>query len=356
MSTEAKSMEPTNSEPEPIALPRAFLGGILMGLANIVPGVSGGTMILAMGIYDAFIGAVARLTRLRWNVALFVFFGVFGLGLVIALVTGSKLAVTLVAEQRWVMYSIFIGLTLGGVPELVSQCRPAKATVWIGGAVGLALMCALAFALESTPVPQNLATFTLIGALAASSMILPGISGSTILLIFGMYEVVIGSLSSDALREDFMGSAMIVGPVAIGAAIGIALLSNVLKHCLSHYRLGSHGLLMGLLLGSLLIIYPFQEPVNSELAIKSQRKAVAMAIEGKSAAEIEERRGVLYSDEDLLRVLADYGELTPGDLKRMGDELRRFSPSGSQIGVSLLLILAGFGITQLIGRLGGGKA
>jgi putative membrane protein len=331
---------------------RVFFSGILMGLANVVPGVSGGTMILAMGLYDAFIDKVARLSSFRWNLGLFIFFAIFGVGLVIALVGGSKVAVTLVAEQRWIMYSLFIGLTLGGVPELIAQCRPAKATVWIGGVIGFALMATLAFVLDSAPVPQNMMSFFLVGALAASSMILPGISGSTILLIFGFYEVVIGSLSSDALREDLMGSLMIVGPVGAGAAVGIALLSNVLKVCLAKYRLGSHGFLMGLLVGSLLVIIPFQEPVNAELAVKAQRKAVAMVLEGATAEQIEEQRGVQYDDVALARIRKEYDGKTATELKRMSDKLTYFSPSLLQALSSLGLIIAGYIITQLIGRLG----
>ena len=345
-------MNTDSDQTEKLSPIRIVSGGILLGLANVVPGVSGGTMILAMGLYDAFIDRVAKLSSLRWSVDLFIFFAIFGAGLVVALVGGAKVAVTLVAEQRWIMYSLFIGLTIGGIPELLAQCRPARATVWLGGVIGFAIMATLAFVLDSAPVPQNLLSFFLIGALAASSMILPGISGSTILLIFGFYEVVIGSLSSDALRENFMDSVSIIGPVAVGAGIGVALLSNVLKVCLTKYRLGSHGLLMGLLLGSLLIIIPFQEPVYPELAVKTQRKAIAMVIEGASAKEIEADKGVLYSGAELERIRVEYGEKSATELKLMSDELEYFRPTLMQGLSSLGLVIAGFIITQLIGRLG----
>ncbi len=345
-------MNPDSDEPEKLSPIRIVSGGVLMGLANVVPGVSGGTMILAMGLYDSFIDRVAKLSTLRWSVGLFVFFAIFGAGLVVALVGGAKVAVTLVAEQRWIMYSLFIGLTLGGVPELLKQCRPARATVWIGGLVGFALMATLAFVLKSAPVPQNMLSFFLIGALAASSMILPGISGSTILLIFGFYEVVIGSLSSDALRENFQASLLIVGPVGLGAAVGVALLSNILKVCLAKYRLGSHGLLMGLLLGSLLVIIPFQEPVHPELAVKPQRKAIAMVLDGASSEAVEAKFELHYAAEDIARIQAEYDGLSATDLKLMSDELAYFRPSVIQILSSLGLVIAGFIITQIIGRLG----
>ncbi len=344
--------ENENGDLAHVPVPSVLAGGVLMGLANLVPGVSGGTMILALGLYDHFIGAVARLTRFKISWRLIVFFSIFGVGLIAALVGGAEVAVTLVAEQRWLMYSLFIGLTLGGVPELVQQCRPAKWTVFLGAAIGFGGMAALAFVLDSAPVPQNVVTFVLVGALAASSMILPGISGSTILLIFGFYEVVIGSLSSDALRADFAGSAMIVGPVAIGAAAGIALLSNILKFCLSRYRLGSHGLLMGLLLGSLLVIIPFQEPVHPELAVRAERKAIEMVAGGATAAQVEAEHEVVFDAPRMETLRAKYSGLSKAELKRMSLDLDYFRPDVIQILISVCMVLAGFGITQLIGRLG----
>lgn len=338
-----------------LAAPRIFAGGVMMGLANLVPGVSGGTMILAMGLYDHFIGAVARLTRLRLSGRLIAFFAVFGAGLALALVMGAKVAVGLVADHRWIMYSLFIGLTLGGVPELVEQCRPAKATMWIGALLGFALMALTAFVLKSVPVPQNPATFLAIGSLAAMSMILPGISGSTILLIFGLYEVVIGSLSADALRADFAGSLLIAGPVAAGAAAGIALLSNVLKVCLARYRLGSHGFLMGLLVGSLMVIWPFQEPVHPHLAVRAERKAVEALLDGATPEQIAADHGIRFEDDRLARIRADLAGKSKTELKLMSQELTYFAPTAVQIGSSLLLIAAGFAVTQLIARLGGGK-
>ncbi|MDA7903746.1 DUF368 domain-containing protein [Mariniblastus sp.] len=103
---------------------RSVFGGFLMGLANLVPGISGGTMLLASGIYPAFIDALADLTRFRFRVRSIIVMGavVVSAGIGILLLAGTLKE--LVVHQRWMMYSIFIGLTLGGIPIVWKLARP----------------------------------------------------------------------------------------------------------------------------------------------------------------------------------------------------------------------------------------
>lgn len=341
----------TEEHPQPPPA-RALAGGVLMGLANLVPGVSGGTMILALGLYDAFIEAVAKLTSFRWSVRTFLFLGTLGVGLVLAVVGLAGVAVALISEHRWIMYSLFIGMTLGGVPELVRQSRPFLGATLVSTLVGIALMAGLFFALSESSVPQTWATFGAIGALAASSMILPGVSGSYVLLIFGMYDVVIGSLSVSALREDLAGSIAIILPVGVGAVLGIAVLSNVLKFALTRWRRASHGLLLGLLFGSVLGLFPFQQAVHPELVERDRRKAIVMLVEGESTEAILEKRDVVFSPTEEAEYRAKYTGLDAGDVKRMSLELDRFDPTPQQIVASLGLLLGGFILTRLLGYRG----
>ena len=128
---------------------RAALGGALMGLANLVPGISGGTMLLAAGIYSEFIEAVAAITRLRLERA--------ALLLVLAVVSSGALAIALfagpvkdlVVEQRWLAYSVFVGLTLGGIPALWRLAQPITNGVWGGIATGFVAMSMLGLAQQS---------------------------------------------------------------------------------------------------------------------------------------------------------------------------------------------------------------
>ncbi len=329
---------------------RVFLGGVFMGLANLVPGVSGGTMILALGLYDRFISSIADLTSLRWSKGLFVFLVVLGVGAVLALVGLAGSAVWLVTEHRWVAYSLFVGLTLGGVPQLLQQCRAGWTRALVAAAVGFALMVLLANSNASgvNPIWINLIW---VGALAASSMILPGVSGSYLLLIFGLYETVVGSVS--LLRSE-PGEAMgVLIPVAIGAALGIAVLSNLLKLALRARPIASHGCLLGLLLGSVVGLWPFQEAVHPDLAVRAARKATeAVLFDGADVAAVNQEYGVDWTQEDVARVRAEYTGLSKNELKARSNDLRRFSPATLQGVGALALLLAGFAFTLLLGRSG----
>ncbi len=102
MSANPTPSDPTGSTPE-VAAPRVVLGGFLMGLANLVPGVSGGTMILAVGLYDRFIGAVAELSSLRWSRGMFVFLALVAAGQQVALVTRAGPPGYIAGYRRWDM-------------------------------------------------------------------------------------------------------------------------------------------------------------------------------------------------------------------------------------------------------------
>jgi len=320
-----------------------------MGLANLVPGISGGTMILAVGLYDAFIGAVADVSRLRITRRSVTFLGVMTIGLGLAVVTLSGVAVSLVASHRWVMFSLFIGLTLGGVPELLRLSRPLRAPTALAFLAGVVGMAALAWGLSGTSLPVNTGVLLLVGAAAASSMILPGVSGSYVLLILGMYDTVIGSLSATELRADLAGALAIVGPVVVGAVLGIALLSNLLKALLARWSGPSHGALLGLLCGSVFGLYPFQQAVHPELANRETRKAIERHVVdgeevGALAAELE--RDVA----ELEAWCAEWSGRAKGELKQASLATATFRPGAGQVAGALGLLVLGFGLTLALGR------
>lgn len=334
-----------------------MLGGFLMGLANLVPGVSGGTMILAVGLYDAFIGAVAELSSLRWSRGMFVFLALVAAGLGVALVGLAGPAVHLVSHHRWAMYALFIGMTLGGVPELRRLAFPAferRRGAALAALVGFGVMAWVAWALKDTTLPHSTLVFVGVGAVAASSMILPGVSGSYLLLIFGLYDVVVGSLSSSALREDFKGSLAIIVPVGIGAALGIAALSNVLKVVLSRWSRPAHGALLGLLLGSVLGLWPFQESRYAQLLQKPLRTelSAALVVEGETASLAEvtavfAAEGIELSPADAVSLHADVLDgRAKGGVKRLSSATEFYSPGFGNVLAVLGLFLLGYKLVR----------
>jgi len=337
------------SEPEPASATRVVVGGFLMGLANLVPGVSGGTMILAVGLYDRFIGAVADLTGLRWRRPTLVFLFLLAIGLGVAIVGLATPAVWLVTQHRWIAYSLFVGMTLGGAPLLWRVVRPFRARDAAALAFGVGAMLLVAFGLSDSPLPRNFVVLTVVGAVAASSMILPGISGSYILLIFGLYDVVVGSLRPRELLDDFTGALAILVPVGIGVVLGIGVLSNVLKIVLARFERPAHAALLGLLLGSVLGLWPFQQAVHPELVSKPGVEAVLLLIEGDEPDAIEQATGVRFTPEEARALRVEHAGRTKGELKLLGLKLETYAPGVVEAVVALALALGGFTATRRLG-------
>jgi putative membrane protein len=340
-------------DPQAPGSARVLAGGILMGLANLVPGLSGGTMILAVGLYDRFIGAVADLTSLRLRRDSLVFLGLVAVGAALAIVSCSGVAVSLVTERRWVAYSLFIGMTLGGTPELVRECRPAGPAGIAGFSAGLGLIAGLAWCVSGASFTVSTPLLVGVGALAASSMILPGISGAYLLLIFGVYEVVIGSISVQSLVEDTAASLEVIAPVALGAVAGIALVSNLLQRLLARHPRPSYAVLLGLLVGSVLGLWPFQEPRHPDLAHDGRRAAVEFVLAGASPQALEVE-GVSVRTAEGWR--SAYGTMSLAERERAARSKVRFGPSAGQLLGALALVAAGVALTRALGARGGGRA
>ncbi len=275
--SDAKSNEnpsPTNSNPTETARGmalRAAVGGTLMGLANLVPGISGGTMLLATGVYPKFVSAIAQITRFRFRrEALLVLCTVVGsAGLTILLLAG--LVKSWVVDYPWVMYSLFIGLTLGGVPVVWSMIRRMNAAAMASALAGFLLMVVLAVAQSRGWVghaESGRGMLFVAGLAGASAMILPGISGGYLLLMLGQYVPILGAIDQarQALRAGDLGALAgpflnVILPVGLGVVIGVVVVGNLLEWLLKKFRKATLGFLLGLLVGSVAALYPFRQAV-----------------------------------------------------------------------------------------------
>lgn len=273
-------MEP--NPPVAGAVARASIGGVLMGLANLVPGISGGTMLLAAGVYPQFIGGVAEVSTFRFRLrSLLVLACVVG-GALIAIVALAGTVKGLVINHSWVMYSLFIGLTLGGVPVIWRMVRPVDPTVVVSSIAGILAMVGLVLVQAGHAAGQaaaggdqsadtaRLAMLLLAGAAGGAAMILPGVSGGYLLLVLGQYVVILGAI--EGAREALvgrdwagLGTAMkVFAPVAAGVVIGVVGVSNVVKILLDRFPRATLGFLLGLLLGAVVGLWPFQAIAEAE--------------------------------------------------------------------------------------------
>ena len=263
-----------------------------MGLANLVPGVSGGTMLLAAGIYPQCIEAIAKLTTLRPDrpaVTLITTVAVAA-GLMVLLVAGTMR--DLVLLHRWMTYSVFLGATLGGVPILWGLIGRPTGKTWLGVAGGLASMAATLFIQpESTSAAgSSPAVLFLAGLAAFAAMLLPGLSGSYLLVLSGQYVPVLDAV--DGLKRTlsfgtgldwhaFATPAEVLIPFAAGTLAALVGMSSLLRLLLERQRALMLGFLLGLLLGAILGLWPFQTETSAfglPMPIQALSSAVLAAL------------------------------------------------------------------------------
>ena len=310
---------------------RSAIGGALMGMANLVPGISGGTMLLAAGIYADFVKAISEVTTFRFRRNPVIVLGSVLVAAVLAILLGAGPIKNLVVDHRWMMYSLFIGLTIGGVPLVWRMLGTRGRSMWFGLAAGFLIMWAMAVlpltAISSHSGRGSFVMLFVAGLAGASAMILPGISGGYLLLLLGQYVPILSAIDrfKGAVENGDLSAAIRIGlfeglPVAVGVLLGVVCVSNLLRVLFERYKTATLGVLLGLLLGSVIGLWPFQQGVRPEAGELFKGRIV-------TAAVLE--------------------ELKPEDYPT-----RFFRPSGSQIGGSILILLAGFGVTTAIARLG----
>jgi putative membrane protein len=259
--------------------------GFFMGSADVVPGVSGGTVALVLGIYERLVGnirqgsaALARLARLdRTGFAQ-------GLRLVdwwflLPLLVGVGAAVATLAhliergleEYPVPMAALFFGLVAGSVIvacRMLEEWTPRRVALLLGVMAVTALLLGLQ---SSERADAPLWLFGLAGAIAICAMILPGVSGSFLLLTIGMYELVLSAVTDRDL--------VTLAVFALGCVVGLALFSSGLSWALERHRDTVLAALVGLMIGSLRVLWPWPAGTdNTELAVPGEQWGLALAI------------------------------------------------------------------------------
>lgn len=241
--------------------------GFCMALADSVPGVSGGTIAFLLGFYDKFIGSLNDLisgTKEQRKESL-IFLIKIGVGWVIGLL-GSMLVLSKIFESHiYIVSSLFLGLTLFAIPVVVREEWKTVKGHWsclIFTAIGIAIVVLLSIlrnmigsggvSFEHFNIGLILFTFVA-GMVAISAMVLPGISGSTILLAFGVYVPTINAVN-DILKEHNFSALPYIIALALGIIVGVILIIRAVKSALEKHRPASIYTIIGLMIGSLYAI------------------------------------------------------------------------------------------------------
>lgn len=255
-----------------IAALKTFLVGFLMGSADVVPGVSGGTIALVAGIYERLVSSIragssalasliranmkdvrTHLSRVEWGFLLMVLAGIFAAVLSLAHFIEVQLE-----ERPILLASAFFGLVLGSVVVASRLLHtPRIPHAWVALASGIATFLLLGLSSGNTASDPSLLVFFGSGAVAICAMILPGISGSLILVMLGMYQAVLGAVND----REFLT----VGVFVVGAVVGLALFSQLLDFALQKWHDIVLAGLIGLMVGSLRILWPWPDGVDGPL-------------------------------------------------------------------------------------------
>ncbi|NOX86656.1 MAG: DUF368 domain-containing protein [Chlorobi bacterium] len=261
-----------------------ILKGLGVGIANIIPGVSGGTIALIVGIFIRLIDAIKSFNLQAAKLLLhgdwkaftrqtdFWFLVSIFSGVVIAIVLLARIFGYLFDNYPVYIWAYFFGLVLASVYFVGKRVERWSAVVVVFFIVGTAIAVMITF---FNPAQENSNPFYLFlcGVVAVCSMILPGLSGSFILILMGNYQLV----AIDAINNRDFG---ILLPVGLGAIVGLVAFSHVLSWVFKNYKDQTIALLTGFILGSLNILWPWKNPVfltdsAGEFILKHGEKVVA---------------------------------------------------------------------------------
>ena len=253
--------------------------GFLMGGADIIPGVSGGTVALILGIYERLVGAISHIDghlvrlalRRQWGEAAAYFDFRFLLTLGIGVLTGvaclAKLMHYLLLEQRTYTLAVFFGLILASSFIVMRMMKPQGArqrVLCYALAAGAALFAYWLVGLDAVVFHDHFVSYFFAGAIAICAMILPGISGSYILLLMGAYVTVTGIIKDvlelNCTTQQFVSLLVF----AAGCACGLIGFSKLLKWLLARYHMPIMAILGGFMIGSLRLMWPFQKQITEK--------------------------------------------------------------------------------------------
>ena len=251
-----------------------FFKGMAMGGADVVPGVSGGTIAFISGIYQRLIEAIKSLEprALRvlyrrgfnafWQHIDGTFLSVLFAGILTSVISLARVISYCLDQYPILVWSFFFGLVLASIMYIVRQLRG-----WYWREIGLLILGAtIALGISSlkpTHLPTEWWMLMIAGSIAICAMILPGISGSFILLMMGMYSVFINALKNFEW--------VLLGSFTAGCAIGLMIFSHLLSWLLKRYESLMLALLTGFLVGSLKIIWPWKQVLTTTIDRHGER-------------------------------------------------------------------------------------
>ena len=238
-----------------------ILKGMIIGVANIIPGVSGGTLMITLGIYEKIIDTISHLFKnIKKNLKFII---PLAIGMVLAILLLSKVIKICLEKYPFPTTLFFIGLIIGGIPLLWKKTKAAKGKFsnWLVFFITFAIITVFAFIDKSNFMvdlnnlsPMGYLTLFLVGMISAATMVIPGISGSLVLMLLGYYEPIIDTIKNLTDFSLLGHNLLILIPFGIGIVVGIVLVAKLIEYLLHKYPIKTYYGVLGFVLASLIAI------------------------------------------------------------------------------------------------------
>lgn len=235
--------------------------GFILGIANIIPGVSGGTLAMTMGIYEDIIKSISSILKTpKKSLKLLLYLGI---GAALSILILSKLLNYTLTNYAFATTLFFIGLIVGGFPLLLKKAKGHKVSLGyllsFLSTTSLVIILRLLQTSENTVSLNNVSLFTmiillLVGMLAASTMVIPGVSGSFVLMLIGFYKPILNTISNITKINLLGHNLLILVPFGIGVLLGIVLTAKLIEYLLKKYEIYTYYGIYGFILASILVL------------------------------------------------------------------------------------------------------
>lgn len=239
-----------------------IIKGFFLGIANIIPGVSGGTLAITMGIYEDLINAISHFTKKIKKKIMFIL--PIGIGAVLSILLMSKLISYSLESFPLPTTLFFIGLIVGGIPLLTKKVKGKKIKPFNMAILLLTFSIVMILSLMSegtTVVDLSNVSFIqmllllLVGVVAAATMVIPGISGSFVLMLLGYYKPIIETISNLTDFSLLGHNILVLAPFGIGVLVGIILIAKLIEFLFKKYEVPTYYGIIGFILASVLNLF-----------------------------------------------------------------------------------------------------
>ena len=242
---------------------RLFFIGIMLGTGLILPGISGGVLAIIFGIYDKIIYTFNHIfENFKKNLEFLIPLGIGG---IVSVLTISRILEVLLKRFPIAVLLLFIGLILGGVPELAKKAEFNKnkinyAYTLLGAIIIIALAlignkdAGTSISFENLNFAGNVKLF-LVGVLSSATLIFPGISGTSLLMVMGYYEPLLNTVNNITRFNNIVSNIVVLIPFGVGLVIGIIVLARVIEFCLKKYESKTYGSIVGFVIASAITIF-----------------------------------------------------------------------------------------------------